>query len=196
MRSRFIFFIVCRKILKVYPSIIIIKMASNVYNVSECSELMNQINKISTILDTASLDMKEWVYKELYESLKELYETKLIIKVDKYAKKKSRNTNGRVRHTQQQYRLLASQYPDKYAICPICETGMLKENIKLHYQTTQKCKDIYYTKRGVEMCQECIDPQIKDLITEIYGEPVPALPQELIDAGNNAPNYGGNQLAD
>jgi len=167
--------------------------SSNVFKVSECVELMNMINQFSNILDSQSDKIEEGTYLCLYNTLKELYDTQLILKVDKYAQKKSRNTNGRVRHTQQQYRILASQYPDKYAICPICETGMLKENIKLHYQTTQKCKDIYYTKRGVEMCQECIDPQIKSLISEIYGEPIPPLPQELIDAGDNAPNYGGVQ---
>ena len=150
---------------------------------------MDKINQFSAILDLESAGMEEGTYLKLYNTLKELYETDLVIRVGDYSKKKSRNSNGRTRHTQQQYRILAEQYPDKYAICPICETGMLKENIKIHYQTTQKCRDIYYTKRGVELCQECIDPQIKSLISEIYGEPIPPLPQDLIDAGDNAPNY-------
>ena len=162
---------------------------SNVFKVSECSELMTKINDLSATLDDDAQLIPEGVYLKLYDKLKDIYETELLLKVDKYAKKKSRNYNGRTRHTQQQYRILASQYPEKYAISPICETGMLKENIKLHYQTTQKCRDIYYTKKGVEMCMECIDPKIKECIMNIYGEPVPPLPQDLIDAGNNAPNY-------
>ena len=161
----------------------------NIFKVSECVEVMDKMNQFSAILDYHSNEMPEGVYLKLYDNLKELYETDLVIRVEDYSKKKSRNSSGRVRHSQQQYRILAEQYPDKYAVCPICETGMLKENIKIHYQTTQKCKDIYYTKRGVEMCNECIDPQIKSLISEIYGEPIPPLPQELIDAGDNAPNY-------
>jgi|TARA_R110002050_G_scaffold32181_2_gene82965 hypothetical protein len=170
--------------------------ASNVFKVAECVELMDKVNNISAILDDSAQLIPEGVYLKLYDELKSLYNTELILKVDKYAKKKAREMNGRVRHSQQQYRILASQFPEKYAICPICETGMLKENIKLHYQTTQKCRDIYYTKRGVEICMECIDPQIASMITEIYGEPVPPLPQDLIDAGQNAPNYaamGGGQ---
>jgi carboxypeptidase C (cathepsin A) len=165
-------------------------MSGNVFKVAECVELMNKVNNLSAILDDNSSLIPEGIQLIIYNELKSLYETELLIKVNKYAEKKSRKYNGRQRHSQQQYRILSSQYPDKYAVCPICETGMLKENIKLHYQTTQKCRDIYYTKRGVEMCQECIDPQIKSMITEIYGEPIPPLPQDLIDAGNNAPNYG------
>lgn len=165
--------------------------ASNVFKVAECIELMEKVNSIASVLDDSASVIPEGVYLKLYDELKSMYETELLIKVDKYAKRSGRKYNGRQRHTQQQYRILASQYPEKYAICPICETGMLKENIKLHYQTTQKCKDIYYTKRGVEMCMECIDPQIKEMISQIYGEPIPPLPQDLIDAGNNAPHYGG-----
>ena len=166
-------------------------MASNVFKVAECVEIMDKVNKLSSILDDNSALIPEGIYLNLYNELKELYNTKLLLKVNTYAQKKIRASNGRTKHTQQQYRLLASQYPDKYAICPICETGMLKCNIKLHYQTTQKCRDIYYTKRGVEMCGECIDPQIKLLITQIYGEPIPPLPDELLEAGNSAPNYAG-----
>ena len=161
--------------------------ASNVFKVAESKEMMDKIEKMSNIIESG--DMKEGTYLALYYCLKELYETQLVMKATEYSKRKSRNYTGRTKRTQQQYRILAEQFPDKYACCPICETGMLKENIKIHYQTTQKCKDIYYTKRGVEMCNECIDPQIKSLISEIYGEPIPPLPQELIDAGDNAPNY-------
>ncbi len=167
---------------------------NNVFKVSECLELMDSINNLSRILDSKSDLIPEGVYLELYNEMKKMYETELIVKVDTYSQKKQRKRDRPTnKHTQQQYRILASQFPDKYAVCPICETGMLKCNIKLHYQTTQKCKDIYYTKRGVDMCKECIDPQIKEMISEIYGEPVPALPQELIDAGDSAPNYGGGQ---
>jgi hypothetical protein len=172
---------------------IIIRMATNVFKVSECVELMDKVNEMSALLHSHSDKMEEGIYLKLFDTLKELYETPLVLKVSEYSRKKPRKYSGRTKHTQQQYRVLASQFPDKYAVCPICETGMLKENIKLHYQTTQKCKDIYYTKRGVEMCGECIDPQIKSLINEIYGEPVPPLPMELIEAGENAPNYGGGQ---
>lgn len=150
---------------------------------------MTKVNALGSLLDDKAQLIPEGVYLELYDKLKDLYDTELLLKVDKYAKKKSRAYNGRVKHSQQQYRILSSQYPDKYAVCPICETGMLKENIKLHYQTTQKCRDIYYTKKGVEMCMECIDPKIKDVITEIYGDPVPPLPDELMEAGLHAPNY-------
>ena len=180
------------KLYCLYKIIIIIMSAnSNVFKVSECVELMEMINQFSNILDSQSDKIEEGTYICLYKTLKDLYNTKLYLKVNEYSKKKSRKASGRTKHTQQQYRILASQYPNKYAICPICETGMLKENIKLHYQTTQKCRDIYYTKRGVEMCGECIDPQIKSIINDVYGEPIPPLPEELIDAGNNAPNYAG-----
>ena len=168
----------------------------NVFRVAECKDMMEKIEKIAGILDDRCNEIPEGVYLELYDTLKELYDTKLLIKVNAYSQKKSRNYPNRTKISQQQYRVLAEAHPDKYAICPICDTGMLKENIKLHYQNTQKCKDIYYTKRGVEMCGECIDPLIKSLISEIYGEPVPPLPQELIDASNNAPNYNfGGQHA-
>ena len=159
--------------------------ASNVFKVAECIELMEKVNSIASVLDDSASVIPEGVYLKLYDELKKMYETELLIKVDKYAKRSGRKYNGRQRHSQQQYRILASQFPERYAVCPICETGMLKENIKLHYQTTQKCKDIYYTKRGVEMCMECIDPQIKEMITQIYGETIPPLPQDLIDAGVN-----------
>ena len=159
--------------------------ASNVFKVAECVELMEKVNSIASVLDDSASVIPEGVYLKLYDELKKMYETELLIKVDKYAKRSGRKYNGRQRHSQQQYRILASQFPERYAVCPICETGMLKENIKLHYQTTQKCKDIYYTKRGVEMCMECIDPQIKEMITQIYGEPIPPLPEDLMEAGNN-----------
>ena len=165
---------------------------TNVFKVNECVELMNAIKQFSNILDTQSDKMEEGVFLSLYDTLKLLYDTELCFKISEYAGRKGRKYSGRTKHTQQQYRILAEQYPDKYAVCPICETGMLKENVKLHYQTTQKCRDIYYTKRGVDLCKECIDPKIKDLISEIYGEPVPPLSQELLDASNNSPNYNFN----
>ena len=169
---------------------------SNVFKVSECSELMTKVNALGATLDDKAQLIPEGVYLELYDKLKDIYDTELLLKVDKYGKKKARSYYGREKHTQQQYRIMASQFPEKYAICPICETGMLKENIKLHYQTTAKCRDIYYTKRGVDMCKECIDPQIKNIISEIYGEPVPPLPADLMEAGNHAPNYAAMGLRD
>jgi len=161
----------------------------NTMKVSECNELMSKVNAIATILDDDGGKMDDNVYLSLYNALGELCKTELLVKIETYSQKNPRKFNGRQKLTQKQYRALASQYPDKYAVCPICETGMLKENIKLHYQKTQKCKDIYYTKKGVERCKKCIDPQIKSIIDEVYGEPIPPLPQDLIDAGDNATNW-------
>jgi len=161
----------------------------NTMKVSECNELMSKVNAICHILDEDGGKMDDNVYLSLYNALGELCKTELLVKIETYSKKNSRRYGGRTKLTQKQYRTLASQYPDKYAICPICETGMLKENIKIHYQKTQKCKDIYYTKKGVERCKKCIDPQIKSIIDEVYGEPIPPLPQDLMDAGDNAINW-------
>jgi len=161
----------------------------NTMKVSECNELMTKVNAIAKILDDDGGKMDDNVYLSLYNALGELCKTELLVKIETYSKKPSRKFNGRKKLTQKEYRALASQYPDKYAVCPICETGMLKENIKLHYQKSQKCKDIYYTKRGVEKCKKCIDPMIKTLIDEVYGEPIPELPEDLITAGNSAPNW-------
>jgi len=158
---------------------VIKRVNTNVFNVNECEELMTFMEQMSSLLDNNSDKMDEGVYLCLYDTLKDLYNTKLFIKIEEYSKKSKRKYKGRNQHSQQQYRILAEQFPDKYAICPICDTGMLKENIKIHYQTTQKCRDIYYTKRGVENCKKCIDPQIKTYITEIYGEPLPELPSEF-----------------
>jgi hypothetical protein len=161
----------------------------NTMKVTECAVLMSKVNTIAHILDTEGDKMDDGVYLRLYNALGDLCNTDLLVKIETYASRNGRQYKGRTKRTQQEIRHLALQYPDKYAVCPICETGMLKENIKLHYQKTQKCKDIYYTKLGVERCKKCIDPMIQSIINEVYGEPIPPLPDDLMEAGNNAPNY-------
>lgn len=160
------------------------------FKVSECSELMTSVNKLMTILDDNGDKMDDGVYLNLYNTLGELYKTELLVKIDAYSKKNGkRSGQGRKNLTQQQIRALVAVNPDKYCICPICETGMLKENIKLHYQKTQKCKDIYYTKLGVERCKKCIDPNITGILNEVYGDPIPPLPYDIVIAANTSPHY-------
>ena len=170
---------------------------SNIFKVNECCELMDKILALSEILDSNNDNMSEGVFLKIYDKLKELYDCDVVVRANAYSQKKSRRSYPRRKYTQQQYRILAEQYPDKYACCPICETGMLKENIKLHYQKTQKCKDIYYTKRGVELAGESIDPAVLSMIKQIYGEPVPPLCPELVEAGANAPyNWAAGNIID
>ena len=77
---------------------------NNVFKVSECLELMESINNLSRILDSKSDLIPEVVYLELYNEMKKMYETELIVKVDTYSQKKQRKRDRPTnKHTKQQY---------------------------------------------------------------------------------------------